>query len=97
MSDIICHLRRLISLNEIKTRGSAHYLIIRLSMIKLPGTIQNTFEQIVDLPQSSTLMKILGKLSDGRCQPLIAIFAIFAGFKCFVIFPKFRTELRCLT
>lgn len=45
--DIICHLWRLISLNEIKSKVSI--FIIRLSIIKLPGTIEKTFEQIDDL------------------------------------------------
>lgn len=61
MLDIISHIRRLISPNGIKTQGQAHYLIIRLSMIKLPGTIhkQYNFVQMDDLPQSSAFMKLL--------------------------------------
>lgn len=60
MLDIISHIRRLISPNGIKTQGPAHYLIIRLSMIKLPGTIHKTynFVQMDDLPQSSAFMKL---------------------------------------
>lgn len=52
MLDIISHIRRLISPNGIQTQGSAHYLIIRLSMIKLPGTIHKkyNFVQVDDLP-----------------------------------------------
>lgn len=52
MLDIISHIRRLISPNGIQTQGPAHYLIIRLSMIKLPGTIHKkyNFVQVDDLP-----------------------------------------------
>lgn len=59
--DIISHIRRLILPNGIKTQGSAHYLINRLSMIKLPGTIHKKYElsQMDDLPQSSAFLKLL--------------------------------------
>lgn len=61
MLDIISYIRRLISPNGIKTQGPAPCLIIRLSMIKLPGTIHKkyNFVQMDDLPQPSAFMKLL--------------------------------------
>lgn len=53
MLDIISHIRQLISPNGIKTQGPAPYLIIKISMIKLPETIHKkyNFVQMDDLPQ----------------------------------------------
>lgn len=61
MLDIISHIRQLISPNGIKTQGLAPYLIIKISMIKLPETIHKkyNFVQMDDLPQSSAFMKLL--------------------------------------
>lgn len=89
MLDIISHIRQLISPNGIKTQGPAPYLIIKISMIKLPETIHKkyNFVQMDDLPQSSAFMKLL------RSCLLAAVslkLHFFACFKCFVITANFK-------